>query len=140
MEDVQILQHGLQYGSRDGSIGVMYVWGATPDGLPARVILSVHTTDGQEREYDLGQGDRFPLGSALWEVQDVEPDGDGYCARIVRVDEEAERHRQELRDRWSISPAAWEQGQRSAQEDEQRERELFGGREPFAVPDSETDA
>src|SRR5262249_43466105 len=87
MEDVQVLQQGLLYDSADGSIGVVYVWGATPDGRAAQVVLSVRTPDGQEREYDLGLGDRFPLGSALWEVHSVDPDEDGYSARIVRVDE-----------------------------------------------------
>jgi hypothetical protein len=139
MEDMHVLRQGPLYKLGDGSVGVVHVWEPAPDGQQ-RVLLATATRDGQEHRYELVPGDRFPLGAAVWEVRGIEPGSRKYVVRIVRVDEAAEQRREELRDRWSISPAAWEQGQRRAQEDEQRERELFGGREPFAVPDSETDA
>ena len=140
MEDMRVLRQGPLYNTGDGAVGVVHVWEPSADGGPARVLLATATRDGQERRYELAPGDRFPLGASVWEVRGIEPGSRKYVVRIVRVDEAAEQRREELRDKWSISPEAWEQAQQRVRDDEQRQRELFGGSAPFAVPDSEADA
>jgi hypothetical protein len=141
MEYTVTLRQGPRHNVAEGSIGVVHVWEPGPDGRPARVLLATAPRGGEERRYELAPGDRFPLGTGLWEVRGIEPGQRRYTVRIVRVDDEAERRRQELRDKWSISPQAWAQSQQRVCEEEQRRaREVFGDREPFAVPESETDA
>lgn len=136
-----ILEYGLLYNTDQGSIGVVHMAGPTPDGQAARVHLGVTALDAEEHDYTLQAGDRFPLGEAIWAVQEIESAGtDDYVARIIRVDEAAQRRRDELRSKWSLSPEAWAQGQQRVREQEQRARESFGDRPPFAIPDQDTDA
>ena len=129
MTDTLDLQHGLQYNLDQGSIGVVHLSNPDLDGQPAHVLLSVATLDGQEQDYSLAVGDRFPVGDGTWLVVSI--DGVGgydYRVRIVRVDgsaplsgvEPSPERREQLREKWAISSDGWEQAQERVRQEEQR--------------------
>ena len=150
MIDAVDLKHGQLHDINTGWVGVMHLSNPEIDHQPPHVVLAVTTHDRQEREFTLRVGERFKAGDESWLLQGIDDvDSYDYTVRIVRVGsstpspggELSPERREQLREKWAISSDGWEQAQERVRQEEQRQaRELFGDRQPFAIPDTETEA
>jgi hypothetical protein len=157
MDEAVDLQHGLIYsvGAGPVDVAVMHLSNPVLDGQPQSVVLMVATADGEEHDFTLRVGDRFPAGPETWQVRSIDDPGDyDYTVRIERVAGQrgevpqppgvvvaSPERQEELRRQWEFSSRDWTESRDRVNEAEQRRaRELFGDRQPFAIPDEETDA
>jgi Family of unknown function (DUF6406) len=137
--------HSVGSGPVPASVAVTRLSDPASDGKAVSVELTVVAGDGREDDFKLRVGDRFEIGPEIWTVCGHAD----HVVHIARVDESerggpviaSRQHAEEMRRRYDFPKELWQQSlERVRRAEQERARELFGDRKPFAIPEEPTDA